>query len=76
MKLRNIFFSFQLFENGHINNVVSTLINVMKLDLENDVVLTLPNVVNMNVEISKVDSTLFNVVNFNFNIRNVASTLI
>ena len=74
MKLRNIFFSFQLFENGHINNVVSTLINVMKLDLENDVVLTLPNVVNMNVEISKVDSTLFDVVNFNFN--NVVSTLI
>ena len=73
-----IFFcSFQLFENGHTNNVVSTLINVMKLDVENNnVVSTLSNVGNINVEINKVDLTLFNVVNFNDDIHNVASTLI
>ena len=51
----NIFFS-----NGHIRNVVSTLPNIVKTDVEND------NVV----------STLFYVVNFNVDIHNVVSTLI
>ena len=66
-----IFFCyFQLFEYGHIHNVASTQINVMKLDVENNsIVSTLPNVVNINVEID-------NVVNFNVGIQNVVSTLI
>ena len=56
-----IFFcSFQFFENGHIHNVVSTLINVMKLDVENNsIVSTLSNVVNINIEIDNLDLTLF-----------------
>ena len=76
-KLKNIFCSFELFENGHIHNVVSTLTNVVKRDVENNkIVSTLPNVVNIKVEIENVDSTLFNVVNFNVDIKNVVSTLI
>ena len=54
-KSRLIFFS-----NGHIRNVVSTLPNVVKIDVEKH------NVV----------STLFYVVNFNVDIHNVVSTLI
>ena len=62
MKLKNIVCCFQLFENGHTHNVVSRLINVMKLDFENNsIVLTLSNIVNINVEI---------------HIHNVVSTLI
>ena len=68
------FFCFQLFENGHINNVASTLISVVKLDVENNnIVWTLSNVVNINIEIGN-DSTLLNVVNFNVGIHNVVST--
>ena len=71
------FCSFQLFENGHIHNVVLILINVVKLDFGNsNIALTLPNVVNINVEIDNVDSTWFNVVNFNLDIHSVVSTLI
>ena len=67
LKLKNFFFSFQLFEDGHIHNVVSTLINVMKLYVENkSIVPTLHNVVNINI-----DLTLFNV-----DIHDVVSTLI
>ena len=58
------------FSNGHIRNVVSTLPNVVKIDVENDnVVSTLPNVVQFKVEID-------NVVNFNVDVHNVVSTLI
>ena len=40
------------FSNGHIRNVVLTLPNVMKIDVENDdVVSTLSNVVQFNLEI-------------------------
>ena len=63
---KTLFCYFQLFAHGHIHKVVSTLINVVKLDVEkNIVVLTLSNVVNINVEIDNVDSTMFNIVNFN-----------
>ena len=65
------------FSNGHIRNVVSTLPNVVKIDVENDnVVSTLSNVVQFNVEKHNVVSTLFYVVNFNVDIHNVVSTLI
>ena len=49
-----------IFSNGHIRNVVSTLPNVVKIEVEND------NVV----------STLFYVVNLNVDIHNIVSTLI
>ena len=66
------FYFFQLFENGHIPNVVSTLINVVKFDVENyNIVWTMSNVVTINVEKDKVDLALFNV-----DIHNVVSTLI
>ena len=58
-KILYFYSSFQLFANGRIHKVVSTLINVVKLDVENN------NVVHINVEIDNVDSTLFNNVNFN-----------
>ena len=65
------------FPNGHICNVVSTLSNVVNIDVENDnVVSTLSNVVQFNVEKHNVVSTLFYVVNFNVDIHNVVSTLI
>ena len=71
------FQSFQLFEDGHIYNVVSTLINVVKLDVENNnIVSTLFNVVHINIELNNVDSTLFNIVNFKVDIHNVVSMLI
>ena len=48
----------------------------MKIDVENNnVVSTLPNVVQFNVEIHNVVSTLLNVVNFNVDVHNVVSTL-
>ena len=79
LKLNNFFLQMVIsfFENGHIHNVVSTLINVMKIDVENNsIVQTLSNVVNMNVEIDNVNLTLFNVVNFNKDMYNVVSTLV
>ena len=66
-----------IFSNGHIHNVVSTLINVVKIYVENDIVVsTLPNVVQINVEMGNVDSTLFNVITFNVDVHNIVSTLI
>ena len=84
----NIFFEVQkyyfvfeskliFFSNGHIRKVVSTLPNVVKIDVENDaVVSTLPNVVQCNVEKHNVVSKLFYVVNFSVDVHNVVSTLI
>ena len=69
-----LFCSFQLFGNGHIHNVVSTLINVVKLNVENNSIVS--TVVFINVEIDNVDLALFNIVNFNVDIHNFASTLI
>ena len=64
------------FPNGHIRNVVSTLPNVAKIDVENDIVWTLSNVVQFNVKIYNIVLTLLNVVNFNVDVQNVVSTLI
>ena len=80
LKLKNIMSFLNrgllFFSNGHIRNVVSTLANVVKTDVENDkVISTLSNVGQFNVEIHVV-STLLNVVNFNIYVHNVFSTLI
>ena len=62
--------------NGHIHNAVSRLLNVVKIFVENDnVVSTLSNVAQIS-EMYNVDSTLFNVVNFNVYLDNIVSTLI
>ena len=77
LELQKYYFGFEsrlifFFSNGHIRKVVSTLPNVVKIDVENDnVVSTLPNVVQFNVV-----STFLNVFNFNVDVHNVLSTLI
>ena len=77
LKLKIFFCSFHFFANGRIHNVVSTMINAVKLEVKNNnLVSTLSKVVNINVEIDNVNSTLFNVVNFNVDKHNVVSTLI
>ena len=81
LKLKNIILLLNrgliFFWNGHIHNVVSTLPNVLKIDIENDNVFsTLSNVVQFNVEIDNVVSTLLNVVNHNVDVHIVFSTLI
>ena len=80
-EVQKYYFLFKLrlkcFLNAHIRNVVSTLPNVVKIDIENDnVVSALSNVVQLNVEKHNVVSTLFYVVNFNVDIHNNVSTLI
>ena len=60
------------FSNGHIRNVVSTLPNIVKIDVENDnVVLTLSN-----IEIVQFNIEIHNVVNYNDDVHNVVSMLI
>ena len=71
------FFTLFNYSTDHIYNVISTLISVVKLDVENNnIVSTLSNAVNINVEIDNVDLTLFNVVSFNVDVHNDVSTLI
>ena len=70
-------FAPRFFSNDHIHNFVSMFPNVVKLEVENDkVVSTLSNVVQINVEIDNADWTLFNVVNSIVDVHNVISTLI
>ena len=81
LEVQKYYFVFEsrliFFSNGHICNVVSTLPNAVKIDVENgNVVSTLSNVVQFNVEKHNVVSTLFYVVNFNVGIHNVVSILI
>ena len=81
MKFKNIILflnqGLYFFSNGHICNVVSTLPNVVKIDVENDnVVSTLSNMVQSNVEKHNVHSALIYVVNFNVDIHNDVLTLI
>ena len=64
------------FSNGHIRKVVSTLPNVVKIDVETDVISTLSNVVQFNVEMHNVVSTLLNVANYNVDVHNIVWTLI
>ena len=81
LEAQKYYFAFEwrlnFFWNGYICNVVSTLPNVLKIDVENDnIVSTLSNAVRFNVEIHNVVSTLSSVVNFNVDVHNVVSTLI
>ena len=61
------------FSNGYIRNVVSTLSNFVKIDVESDTwfrrCLTLLNS-------TLKSNTVFNVVNFSVDVHNVVSTLI
>ena len=73
----NLKWFFVLLGNSHFYNVVFTLTNVVKLNVEkSNVTSTLPNVVYINVEIRIVDSMLLDVVSSNVEIRNIVSTLI
>ena len=60
------------FSNGHIRNVVSMLPNIVKIDVENNnIVSTLPTLFSSTLK----NTTLFYVVNFNVDIHNVDLTL-
>ena len=81
LKLKNIILFLNrdwiFFSSGHISNVVSTLPNVVKIDVENEnVVSMLSNVIQFNVEVYNVVSTLLNVVNYNVDVHNVVSMVI
>ena len=81
LELQKYYFAFEsrlnFFWNGHIRNVISTLLNVAKIDVENDNVdSALSNVVQFNVKIHNNVPTLLNVVNISVGVRNVFSTLI
>ena len=45
--------------------------NVVKIDVETDVISTLSNVVQFNVEMHNVVSTLLNVANYNVDVHNI-----
>ena len=80
LEAQKYYFAFEsrlIFLYCHIRNVVSTLPNVVKINVEKYyVVSTLSNVAQFNIEIHNVVSTLLNVVNFNVDVHNVVSTLI
>ena len=81
LEAQKYYFAFEsglnFFSNGHIPNVLSTLPNVVNIDVENDIVNSmLSNVIQFNVEIHNVVSTLLKVVNFNVDVHKVVSTLI
>ena len=60
------------FGNGKFHNIISTLTNIVKFDVEKyNVVSRLSNVFCINVEMRNVDSMLFDVVNSNVRIHNV-----
>ena len=62
---------FVLIRNGHFPSVVSTLTDLVKLDVEKDNVdSTLPNFSRINVEIHNVDSMLSNVANSSIEMHN------
>ena len=67
---------FQSFANGIIHNVVSTLLKLVKLDVENDnIVSTLPKVIHINFETENVGSTLSHVATSYQPKDNVETTL-
>ena len=77
LKLTNIILFFNRglfsFKKWSYQNVISTLSNVVKIDVENsNFVSKLSNVVQFYVEKRNVVSTLFNAVNFNVDVHNVA----
>ena len=81
LKLTNIILFFNRglfsFKKWSYQNVISTLSNVAKIDVENsNFVSKLSNVVQFYVEKRNVVSTLFNAVNFNVDVHNVALMLI
>ena len=77
LKLKNIYFCYFQWSYGHIHSVVSKLVNVVKLQVENNnIASTLSSIVHINVRIDDVDLTLLDAVSFNVNIQSVARTLI
>ena len=59
LKIIILFLNRGFFSNGHIRNVVSTLLNVVKIDVENDnLVSMLSNVVQLNIKKYNFVSTL------------------
>ena len=80
-----IFFcSFQIFENGYIHSVVSTLINVVKLDVENNNIVSTLSIVNWRCKFQRwhtqrclnVDLTLSDATTSYHPSNNVETTLI
>ena len=61
---------FQQYAIDRIHNIVSTLVNLVKLVVNDGIVSTLLNVVNTKVEVDDIDSILVNVVNFNVDLHN------
>ena len=62
---------------GNIHNIVSTLLNNVKLDVENDGVISKSSkVAQDDIDIDDVVSTLFDIVNSNVDIHSVVSVLV
>ena len=67
---------FVRFRNGHFQNVDSMFINVVKLDVGCDNVVSTFSNVHIKVEIHNIDSMLIDVANSNVEIHNVVSTML